>query len=54
MENFSIVSSEKNDIVFFKKINAGRRIYYIDVKRNKKDELFLAITESKKIFQEDK
>lgn len=37
------------EIVFSKSIKAGKRIYYLDVKRNRKDELFLAITESKKI-----
>lgn len=38
------------DIVFSKAIKAGKRIYYLDVKKNRKDEMFLAITESKKIF----
>lgn len=44
-------SAEKKDqeIVHSKAIKAGKRIYYLDVKRNRKDELFLAITESKKI-----
>ena len=28
---------------------AGKRIYYLDVKKNLKEDLFLAITESKKI-----
>ena len=37
------------EIVFSKSIKAGKRIYYLDVKKNRKDELFLAITESKKI-----
>jgi len=49
----AIIGNEKNDIVFFKKVNAGKRIYYIDVKRNKKDELFLSITESKKVFNDE-
>lgn len=42
---------EMNDkeIVFSKSIKAGKRIYYLDVKKNRKDEMFLAITESKKI-----
>lgn len=38
------------EIVFSRSIKAGKRIYYLDVKRNRKDELFLAITESKKII----
>ncbi len=37
------------EILFSKSIKAGKRIYYLDVKKNRKDELFLAITESKKI-----
>lgn len=39
------------DIVFSKAIKAGKRIYYLDVKKNRKDEMFIAITESKKIVQ---
>ena len=44
-------SADLNDkeIVFSKPIKAGKRIYYLDVKKNRKDEMFLAITESKKI-----
>lgn len=38
------------DILFSKTIKAGQRIYYIDVKRNRKDELYLSITESKKML----
>ncbi|MGP1476464.1 MAG: DUF3276 family protein [Phocaeicola sp.] len=37
------------EIVFSKAIKAGKRIYYLDVKKNRKDEMFIAITESKKI-----
>lgn len=40
----------ENDIVFSKAIKAGKRIYYLDVKKNKYNEMFLAITESKKRF----
>ena len=44
-------SADMNDkeIVFSKSIKAGKRIYYLDVKKNRKDEMFLAITESKKV-----
>ena len=38
------------EIVFSQTIKAGKRIYYVDVKRNRKDDMFVAITESKKIF----
>ncbi|MDO4164936.1 MAG: PUR family DNA/RNA-binding protein [Bacteroides sp.] len=37
------------EIVFSQSIKAGKRIYYLDVKKNRKDEMFIAITESKKI-----
>ncbi len=37
------------EIIFSKSIKAGKRIYYVDVKRNRRDEMFLAITESKKV-----
>ena len=47
--NFHTMDNEK-DIVFSQSIKAGKRIYYLDVKRNKRGELFLAVTESKKIL----
>ncbi|MBR5148799.1 MAG: PUR family DNA/RNA-binding protein [Bacteroidaceae bacterium] len=43
----------EKDIVYSQAIKAGKRIYYLDVKRNKKGELFLSITESKRISQGD-
>lgn len=30
----------ENDIIFSKTIKAGKRIYYLDVKENRKGELF--------------
>jgi hypothetical protein len=36
------------EIVYSKAIKAGKRIYYLDVKKNLKEDLFIAITESKK------
>ena len=44
----SAADSDK-EIFFSKAIKAGKRIYYLDVKKNRKDEMFVAITESKKI-----
>ena len=52
MEDFKKkMSADMNDkeIVFSKSIKEGKSIYYIDVKNNPKDEMFLAITESKKV-----
>lgn len=40
----------EKEIVFSQAIKAGKRIYYIDVKKNRKDEMYLSITESKKII----
>lgn len=42
------------EIVFSKAIKAGKRIYYLDVKKNRKEEMFIAITESKKVVSLDK
>ena len=46
---------DKNDIeiVFSKAVKAGKRIYYFDVKKNRRGDLFLAITESKKKVGDD-
>lgn len=43
------VEMNEKEILFSQAIKAGKRIYYLDVKKNKKEELFLAITESKKV-----
>jgi hypothetical protein len=50
-ESMRKVQSESGDkeILYTKAIKAGKRIYYLDVKKNLKNDLFLAITESKKI-----
>ncbi len=37
-----------NEIFFSKSIKAGRRIYYLDVKKSRNEDYYLAITESKK------
>lgn len=44
------IDAREQEIIFSKSIKAGKRIYYLDVKRNRKDDLFIAITESKKII----
>lgn len=49
MEDYKKHEGGEKDIVFSKTIKAGKRIYYLDVKKNRRDEMFLAITESKKI-----
>lgn len=47
------VEGGDKEILYSKAIKAGKRIYYLDVKKNLKDDLFLAITESKKIQSKD-
>jgi hypothetical protein len=49
IKNKIITEKKDQEIVFTKAVKAGKRIYYLDVKKNRNDELFLAITESKKI-----
>ena len=51
MEDFTNKSNAgmgDKEIVFSKAVKAGKRIYYLDVKKNLKDDLFIAITESKR------
>ncbi len=44
----SDVERKENDIIYSKAIKAGKRIYYLDVKKSRNEDLFVAITESKK------
>lgn len=39
---------EEKEIVFSKVVKAGKRVYYLDVKKDRRDDLFLSITESKR------
>ena len=39
----------ERDVIFSHAIKAGKRIYYMDVRKTRKDEMYLSITESKKI-----
>lgn len=39
----------EQEIIFSKVIKAGKRIYYVDVKENRHGEMYLALTESKKV-----
>ncbi len=38
-----------NEILFSKTVKAGKRIYYIDVKIDRRNELYISITESKRL-----
>lgn len=41
------------DMVYNKTVKAGKRIYYFDVKKSRNNEMYIAITESKKIVSGD-
>lgn len=41
-------NESESDILFSRTIKAGQRIYYLDVKKNKRGDMYLSITESKK------
>ena len=59
LNNFGLLLMEENkksgwnesdkEIVFSQTIKAGKRIYYIDVKKNRKEDMYISITESKKL-----
>lgn len=56
MEDFNkktTVESGDKEILYSKTIKAGKRIYYLDVKKNLREDLFIAITESKKVQSKD-
>lgn len=38
-----------NEILFSKSVKAGKRVYYIDVKQDRHGELYLSLTESKRL-----
>jgi hypothetical protein len=39
---------QDKDIAFSRTVKAGKRIYYLDVKRSRNEDLYLSLTESKK------
>lgn len=47
-KNIKLKDKKENDIFYSRSIKAGRRIYYLDVKKSRNDDYYLAITESKK------
>lgn len=38
-----------NEILFSRVVKAGKRVYYIDVKRDRRDEFYVSMTESKRV-----
>jgi hypothetical protein len=46
------MSMEQNEI-YSKVVRAGKRTYFFDIKSTKANDLYITLTESKKIFSED-
>lgn len=44
---------QDRDEIYSKVVRAGKRTYFFDVKATRKDDYYLTITESKKIFDKD-
>lgn len=42
------IEKRDSEIIYSRAIKAGKRIYYLDVKKSRNEDLYLAITESKK------
>jgi len=48
MENRRFDDKKEPEIVYSHSVKAGKRIYYLDVKKARNEDLYLCITESKK------
>ncbi len=48
MENRSFDDRREPEIVYSRSVKAGKRIYYLDVKKSRNEDLYVCITESKK------
>ena len=54
MENKAVRNKgNESDILFSRCVKAGKRVYYIDVKCDRKGEYYLSITESKRLKPAD-
>ncbi len=47
------MENDKNNEVYSKVVRAGKRTYFFDVKSTKGNDLYLTITESKKVMNND-
>ena len=48
MENRKFEDRKEPEIVYSRSVKAGKRIYYLDVKKARNEDLYLCITESKR------
>lgn len=46
------MENDKNNEVYSKVVRAGKRTYFFDVKSTKGSDLYITLTESKKVFQD--
>lgn len=53
MENRRFEDRREPEIVYSRSVKAGKRIYYLDVRKARNEDLYLCITESKKRQGED-
>lgn len=47
------IESREPEIIYSRSVKAGRRIYYLDVKKARNEDLYVCITESKKQSREE-
>lgn len=47
-------NNEKKQEVHSTVVRAGKRTYFFDIKTTRKDDLYLTLTESKKVFNDDR
>jgi len=47
------VENNRNEEIYSKRVRAGKRTYFFDVKSTRSDDFYLTITESKKRFKDD-
>ena len=53
MEGYEQKRENVRDEIFSKAVRAGKRTYFFDVKSTRRDEMYLTVTESKKMFDRD-
>jgi len=52
-ENFEGSDHQNREEIYSKVVRAGKRTYFFDVKATRKEDYYLTITESKKIFDQE-
>ena len=48
MESRKFEDKKESDVVYSRSVKAGKRIYYLDVRKARNEDLYLCITESKR------